>query len=68
MLKLFDADADPDPGSGNLFGPGSGILDEKIRILEPVETFRTRNTGWGFGYVPARLHSDSVGACQTVAR
>jgi hypothetical protein len=32
---MFDADADPDPGSGNLFGPGSEILDEKIRIREP---------------------------------
>jgi hypothetical protein len=25
ILKFFDADADPDPGSGNLFDPGSGI-------------------------------------------
>jgi hypothetical protein len=25
ILKLFDADADPDSRSGNLFEPGSGI-------------------------------------------
>ncbi len=25
ILKLFDADADPDPGSGDLIDPGSGI-------------------------------------------
>ncbi len=25
ILEFFDAD--PDPGSGNLFGPGSGIQD-----------------------------------------
>jgi hypothetical protein len=24
ILKFFDADADPDPGSGNIFDPGSG--------------------------------------------
>ncbi len=29
LLKFFDAD----PGSGNLFGPGSGM--EKIRIPSP---------------------------------
>jgi hypothetical protein len=29
-LKYFDADADPDPGSGNLFDPGSEM--GKIRI------------------------------------
>jgi hypothetical protein len=34
-LKFFDVDADPDPGSGNLFDPGSGIrYMEKIRIEE----------------------------------
>jgi hypothetical protein len=30
ILKFFDADADPAPGSGNRFDPGSGM--EKIRI------------------------------------
>jgi hypothetical protein len=29
ILKFFDADADPDPGSRNLFDPGSGIWDGK---------------------------------------
>jgi hypothetical protein len=32
ILK-FDADGDADPGSGNLFDPGSGI--EKIRVRYP---------------------------------
>jgi hypothetical protein len=32
ILKLFVADADPDPVSGNLFDPGSGM--EKIRIRD----------------------------------
>ncbi len=31
ILKFFDADADP--GSENIFGPGSGI--KKIRIRDP---------------------------------
>jgi hypothetical protein len=35
ILEFFDADVDPDPGSGNLFDPGSGIRDEKIRIWDP---------------------------------
>jgi hypothetical protein len=35
ILKFFDADADPDPGSGNLFDPGSVIRVEKIWIREP---------------------------------
>jgi hypothetical protein len=35
ILKFFDANPDPVPGSGNLFDPGSG--KEKIRI-------RIRNT------------------------
>jgi hypothetical protein len=25
IVKFFDADADADPGSGNLFDPGSGM-------------------------------------------
>jgi hypothetical protein len=29
ILKFFDADADPDPGYGNLFDSGSGIRDGK---------------------------------------
>ncbi len=29
LLKFFDADADPDPGSGNLFDPEYGIRDGK---------------------------------------
>jgi hypothetical protein len=36
ILKFFDADADLDPGSGNLFYPGSGIRDDKIRIRDLV--------------------------------
>jgi hypothetical protein len=30
ILNFFDADADPDLGSGNLFDPGSGIRFGKI--------------------------------------
>jgi hypothetical protein len=33
IRKFFDADPDLDPGSRNLFDPGSGM--EKIRILDP---------------------------------
>jgi hypothetical protein len=29
ILKFFDADADLDTGSGNLFDPGSGTRDGK---------------------------------------
>ncbi len=29
LLKFFDADADPDPGSDNLFDPECGIRDGK---------------------------------------
>ncbi len=29
ILKFFDADANQDPGPGNLFDPGSGIQDGK---------------------------------------
>jgi hypothetical protein len=29
ILKFFDADANPDQGSGNNFGPGSGIREVK---------------------------------------
>jgi hypothetical protein len=29
LLKFFGADADPDPGSGNLFDPEYGIRDGK---------------------------------------
>jgi hypothetical protein len=29
IFKFFDADVDPDLGSGYLFYPGSGILDGK---------------------------------------
>jgi hypothetical protein len=32
ILEFLDADADPDPGFGNLFEPGSGM--EKIRIRD----------------------------------
>ncbi len=32
ILKFFGADADPNPGSGNLFDPGYGM--EKIRIRD----------------------------------
>jgi hypothetical protein len=35
ILKFFDADADPDPRSGNIFDPGSGIRDGIIRIRDP---------------------------------
>jgi hypothetical protein len=31
ILKIFDAD----PGSWDLFDPGSGIRDGKIRIRDP---------------------------------
>jgi hypothetical protein len=33
ILQFFDSDAEP--GSGNFFGPGSGIGMEKIRIGDP---------------------------------
>jgi hypothetical protein len=33
ILKFFDEDADP--RDGNLFDPGSGIRDGKIRIRDP---------------------------------
>ncbi len=33
ILKFFDADADPDRGSGNLLDPGSGM--EKIGARDP---------------------------------
>jgi hypothetical protein len=33
LLKFFDADADP--GSRNVFDPGSGNRDVKIRIRGP---------------------------------
>jgi hypothetical protein len=33
MLKFFDADVDPYPGSGKLFDAESGM--EKIRIRDP---------------------------------
>jgi hypothetical protein len=32
ILKFFDADVDPDPGSGNLFDPASWIREGKIQI------------------------------------
>jgi hypothetical protein len=43
MLKFFDADADPESGSGNLFYRGYGM--EKIPIQDPGYTSRIRNTG-----------------------
>jgi hypothetical protein len=44
ILKFFDADANPDPGSGKLFHPGSGIRDGKIRIQESgMEIIRIRD-------------------------
>jgi hypothetical protein len=33
-VKILIFDADPDPGSGNLFDPGSGIRMKKIRIRD----------------------------------
>ncbi len=35
MLKFYDADADPDPGFGNLFDPGSGMEKNRIRNIHP---------------------------------
>jgi hypothetical protein len=46
ILKYLDAEAEPDPGSGNIFDLGSGILDVKdsdlrswINILDPQHCF-----------------------------
>ncbi len=36
ILKLFDTDADPDPGFGNFFDPGSGIRDGKNSDLTGI--------------------------------
>jgi hypothetical protein len=51
ILKFFDADADPDPASRNLFYPGSRIRDEKnsdpgsgINIPDPQHCRQGGNT------------------------
>ncbi len=63
ILKFFDVDADPDPGSGNLFDPGSEIRDGKNsnpgsrrnipdpqHCLEPDPPYPTKeNTVWILG-------------------
>jgi hypothetical protein len=36
MLTFFDADPHPDPVSGNLFDPGSGMEKIRIRDKRPV--------------------------------
>ncbi len=35
ILKFFDADAEADPGSGNLFDPGSEMVKIRIRDKHP---------------------------------
>jgi hypothetical protein len=38
ILKFFDADGNPNPGSGNLLDPGSGMVKIRIRDKHPGST------------------------------
>jgi hypothetical protein len=44
ILKFFDADANPDPGSGNLIDPGSGMERVRIRNVYPGSATLTLGT------------------------